>query len=70
MHLNDSTNLSNFPSNPKSIYTSNNCPLPTPTNAYSGHSENQSIVEQLTKLGNILNLVANASPKGLIQIVI
>ena len=37
----------------------------TDFNASSGHSENQSIVQQVTKLGNCLNLDLNTSPMGL-----
>lgn len=40
------------------------CPLPTLIKAYSGHSVNQSIVEQLINEGNILSLVVNWFPKG------
>jgi hypothetical protein len=38
--------------------------LLTVAKASSGHSKNQSIVQQLTKLGNILTLVLKASPIG------
>lgn len=42
------------------------CPLPTATKASSGHSLNQSKVQQFTREGNILNLVENALLSGLI----
>ena len=38
--------------------------LATLIKASSGHSVNQSIVQQFTKDGNILNLVTNFSPTG------
>ena len=59
-----STNLSVNPSIPNSCSKSIIYPFPTPINASSGHSVNQSIVQQLTKLGNILKRVRNVSPNG------
>lgn len=44
--------------------------VPTPISASSGHSLNQSIVQQLINEGNILNLLVNTSPKGLMAIII
>jgi len=49
---------------PNSVEYSLNYPLPTPIKASSGHSVNQSIVQQLTKEGNILSLVWNLSLNG------
>lgn len=51
---------------PTSSTKSYNYPFPTPTSASSGHSVNQSSVQQLTKLGNILSLVENNDERGLI----
>ena len=38
--------------------------MATLSKASSGHSLNQSSVQQLTKEGNILNLLMNELPKG------
>ena len=48
----------------KPVSTSRNLSIATLSKASSGHSLNQSKVQQLTKDGNILNRLMNELPKG------
>ena len=63
MYLNAFTILGMI-SSLKPVSTSLNLSIATLSKASSGHSLNQSSVQQLTKEGNILNLLMNEFPKG------
>merc|ERR1740117_2856056 len=62
MTLNISTQP--FKSSPRSTPCCRIYPRPTPNRASSGHSENQSIVEQLIMEGNFLLRSMKAPPRG------
>lgn len=68
MILNISTSYSAYSDISSSSSTSRRAPRPTPTRASSGHSVNQSIVQQLTKEGKRRRRIVNASPRGDIAI--